>query len=127
MINTLWSIRTETLMLEEYLSTVTVSSLTGEVKDVLIDEVVRFSGEDNSDEVENARENCGGFHNKILSGLSSVIHVGCLEKPMEGFVGGITHNHFHFLVTSSGRSESYSEANTSDCQNKTSMSLREAR
>ena len=67
--NTLWSIRTEALMLEEYSSTVTVSSLAGEVKDVLIDEVVRFSGEDNSDEVENARENCGGFHNKILSGL----------------------------------------------------------
>ena len=44
-INALWSIRTEALMLEEYLSTVTVSSLTGKVKDVLIDEVVRFSGE----------------------------------------------------------------------------------
>jgi hypothetical protein len=43
-INALWSIRTEALMLEEYLSTVTVSSLTGEVKDVGIDEVVRFSG-----------------------------------------------------------------------------------
>lgn len=90
MINTLWSIRTEALMLEECLSTVTVSSLTGEVKDVLIDEVVRFSGEDNSDEVENARENCGGFHNEILSGLSSVIHFGCLGKPMDVFVGGIT-------------------------------------
>lgn len=59
-------------MLEECLSTVTVSSLTGEVKDVLINEVVRFSGEDNSDEVENARENCGGFHGKFLSGLCSV-------------------------------------------------------
>ena len=39
-INTLWSTRTEALMLKEYLSTVTVSSLTREVKDVLIDEVV---------------------------------------------------------------------------------------
>jgi hypothetical protein len=39
-INTLWSIRTEALMLEEYSSTVTVSSLTGEVKDVSINEVV---------------------------------------------------------------------------------------
>ena len=52
-INTLWSSRTEALMLEEYLSTVTVFSLTGEVKDVLIDEVVRFSGDDETNVVEN--------------------------------------------------------------------------
>lgn len=73
-------------MLEEYLSTVTVSSLTGEVKDVSINEVVRFSGDDETDVVENARENSDGFHSEILSGLSSVIHVGCLGKPIEGFL-----------------------------------------
>ena len=70
-------------MLEEYLSTVTVSSLTGEVKDVLIDEGVRFSCEDKTDVVEKTRENSDGFHNEILSGLSSVIHVGCLGKSHE--------------------------------------------
>ena len=59
-INTLWSIRTEALMLEEYLSTVTVSSLTGEVKDVSIDEGVRFSGDDEANVVEKTRENA--FH-----------------------------------------------------------------
>lgn len=73
-------------MLEEYLSTVLIASLTGEVKDVLIDEVVRFSSEKKPEVVENARENSDGFHSEILSGLSSVIHVGCLGKPMEGFL-----------------------------------------
>lgn len=55
-INTLWSVRTEALTLEEYLSTVTVSSLTGEVKDILIDEGVRFSGEKKPEVVDDARE-----------------------------------------------------------------------
>ena len=59
-INTLWSTRTEALMLEEYLSTVTVSSLTGEVKDVSIDEGVRFSGEKKPEVVDDAREDV--FH-----------------------------------------------------------------
>lgn len=67
MINTLWSIRIEALMLEEYLSTVTVSSLTGEVKDVGVDEGVRFSGDDETDVVEKTRENSDGFHSEILS------------------------------------------------------------
>ena len=31
---------------------------------------------------EGASEDSGGFHGEILSGLSSVIHVGCLGKPM---------------------------------------------
>ena len=31
-------------------------------------------------------ESCGGFHNEILSGLSSVIHIGCLGKSTEGFL-----------------------------------------
>lgn len=70
-------------MLEEYLSTVTVSSLTGEVKDVLIDEDVGFSGDDEAEIVDDARENSDGFHSEILSGLSSVIHVGCLGKSHE--------------------------------------------
>ena len=59
-INTLWSIRTEALMLEEYLSTVLIASLTGEVKDVGIDEGVRFSGEKKPEVIEDARENA--FH-----------------------------------------------------------------
>ena len=73
-------------MLEEYLSTVTVSSLTGEVKDISIDEGVEFSGDDEADVVKKTRENSDGFHSEILSGLSSVIHVGCLGKPIEGFL-----------------------------------------
>ena len=83
MINTLWSIRTEALMLEEYLSTVTVSSLTGEVKDISIDEGVGLASDDKTDVVENERENSDGFHSMILSGFSSVIHVGCLGNSHE--------------------------------------------
>ena len=66
MINTLWSVRTEALMLEEYLSTVTVSSLTGEVKDIGIDEVVRFAGDDKTNVVKKTRENSDGSHSAIL-------------------------------------------------------------
>ena len=55
-INALWSIRTEALMLEEYLSTVTVASLTGEVKDVGVNKGVRFSGDDETNVVDDARE-----------------------------------------------------------------------
>lgn len=73
-------------MLEEYLSTVLIASLTGEVKDVLIDEVVRFTGDDETDVADNAREDSDVFHNEILSGLFSVIHVGCLGKPIGGFL-----------------------------------------
>lgn len=73
-------------MLEEYLSTVLIASLTGEVKDVLIDEGVRFSGDDKTNVVEKTREDSDVFHNEILSGLFSVIHVGCLGKPIEGFL-----------------------------------------
>ena len=57
-INTLWNIRTEALMLEEYLSTVTVSSLTGEVKDVDVNEVVGLASDDETEVVENASDDC---------------------------------------------------------------------
>lgn len=70
-------------MFEEDLSTVTVSSLTGEVKDVGINEDVRFSGEKKPEVADDARENSDVFHNEILSGFSSVIHVGCLGNSHE--------------------------------------------
>lgn len=58
MISTLWSIRTEVLMLEECLSTVTVASLTGEVKDVGVNEVVGLASDDETEVVENASDDC---------------------------------------------------------------------
>ena len=60
MISTLWSIRTEVLMLEECLSTVTVASLTRKIKDTFVDESVRFTSKDNANTVKNTRENA--FH-----------------------------------------------------------------
>ena len=53
-------------MLEEYLSTVTVSSLTREVKDVGVNKDVRFSGDDKTNVVENTSDDCC-FHSEILS------------------------------------------------------------
>ena len=60
MINTLWNIRTEALMLEECLSTVTVASLTRKIKDTFVDESARFTSKDNANTVKNTRENA--FH-----------------------------------------------------------------
>ena len=64
MISTLWSIRTEVLMLEECLSTVTVASLTRKIKDTFVDESVRFAGDDETNVVENASEDSDGFHSE---------------------------------------------------------------
>lgn len=62
-------------MLEEYLSTVTVSSLTGEVKDIGVDEGVGFSGEKKPEVVENTREDA--FHCRCL--LSRITFQQSLE------------------------------------------------
>nr|DAF48938.1 MAG TPA: hypothetical protein [Siphoviridae sp. ctnpt50] len=61
-------------MLEECLSTVTVSSLTGEVKDVGIDEGVRFSGEKKPEIVGETGEEV--FHCRYL--LSITIEISIL-------------------------------------------------
>ena len=63
MISTLWSIRTEVLMLEECLSTVTVASLTREVKDVGVNKDVGFSGDDEANVVEKTSDDCC-FHSE---------------------------------------------------------------
>ena len=62
MISTLWSIRTEVLMLEECLSTILIAPLTGEVKDVGVNEVVGLASDDETEVVENASKDSGGFH-----------------------------------------------------------------
>lgn len=58
MINTLWNIRTEALMLEEGLSTILIAPLTGEVKDVGVNEVVGLASDDETEVVENASDDC---------------------------------------------------------------------
>ena len=62
MINTLWNIRTEALMLEEGLSTILIAPLTGEVKDIGVNEVVGLASDDETEVVENASKDSGGFH-----------------------------------------------------------------
>ena len=57
-INTLWNIRTEALMLEEGLSTILIAPLTGEVKDVGVNEVVGLASDDETEVVENASDDC---------------------------------------------------------------------
>ena len=58
MISTLWNIRTEALMLEEGLSTILIAPLTGEVKDVGVNEVVGLASDDETEVVENASDDC---------------------------------------------------------------------
>ena len=58
MISTLWGIRTEVLMLEECLSAILIAPLTGEVKDVGVNEVVGLASDDETEVVENASDDC---------------------------------------------------------------------